>query len=389
MLDATLTRHADLALSDERQEAVRAIRDYCAREWPADRLAAVAADHERLDEASLLALRQLGEMGFTGLTIPEAYGGSDGGYLDAMLFLEEATRGQAPIAPYGVTLIVAGVLRSFGTDAQKAEHLGEIARGGVLAIAMSEPEAGSDVANLACTARRVDDGWVLNGVKVWCSYAHLASHIVVVAREPGTARHDGLSMLLVPRPSDGLQVTGIETMVGRDTNYLYLDDCHVGEDALVGTAGMGWMQLMAGLNVERLIIGAMSLGIAQRAFDDALAYAKERRQFGRPIGSFQATQHVFADLATKLAQARLFVRYVAGLVDTDPARMLPQEASMAKLACTELAKECALAGMQILGGYGYSTEYPMERHLRTAVVSTVYGGTSEIQRNIIAKTLGL
>ena len=147
---------------------------------------------------------------------------------------------------------------------------------------------------------------------------------------------------------------------------------------------------MAGLNNERVILAATALGLAQRAFDDALAYAKERRQFGRPIGTLPG------DLSTSsprwrpdLAQVRLLVRWVARLTDEDPGRMLPQEASMAKLAATELAKRCALEGLQIMGGYGYATEYPMERHLRTAVVTTIYGGTSEIQKNIIAKTLGL
>jgi alkylation response protein AidB-like acyl-CoA dehydrogenase len=143
---------------------------------------------------------------------------------------------------------------------------------------------------------------------------------------------------------------------------------------------------MAGLNYERTILAATSLGLAQRAFDDALAYAKERRQFGRPVGSFQAISHRFAELATEITQVRLLVRWVASLTDEDPGRMLPQEASMAKLAASELAK---LEGLQIMGGYGYATEYPMERHLRTAVVTTIYGGTSEIQKNIIAKTLGL
>ncbi len=163
----------------------------------------------------------------------------------------------------------------------------------------------------------------------------------------------------------------------------------VPEDALLGTEGNGWIQLMAGLNYERTILAATSLGLAQRAFDDTLAYVKERKQFGRPVGSFQALQHRLADVATELAQVRLLVRWVARLTDEDPTRMLPQEASMAKLAATELAKKGALEAVQMAGGYGYATEYPMERHLRAAVVTTIYGGTSEIQRNIIAKTLGL
>jgi alkylation response protein AidB-like acyl-CoA dehydrogenase len=178
-------------------------------------------------------------------------------------------------------------------------------------------------------------------------------------------------------------------MGGRETNYLYFSDCEAPEDALLGEADKGWMQLMAGLNVERLILAATMLGVAQRAFDDALGYVKERKQFGRPIGSFQGLQHRLADLATELEAARLMTRWVASLTDEDPDRMLPREASMVKLFVTETAKKVALEGMQMMGGYGYSSEYDMERLVRQALVSTIYGGTSEIQRNIIAKTLGL
>jgi len=261
--------------------------------------------------------------------------------------------------------------------------------GGTLAIAMSEPEAGSDVANLKTRARLEDGEWVLDGSKMWCSYAHKASEILIVCRTGQGERHEDLSMILVPRDAPGLTVTPISTMGGEETNELHLDGVRVSEDALVGAEGGGWLQLMAGLNYERVILSASALGLAQRSFDDALAYAKERRQFGRPIGSFQAISHKFADLATDIAQVRLLVRWVARLTDEDPGRMLPQEASMAKLAATELAKRTALEGVQIMGGYGYASEYPMERHLRAAVVTTIYGGTSEIQKNIIAKTLGL
>jgi alkylation response protein AidB-like acyl-CoA dehydrogenase len=246
------------------------------------------------------------------------------------------------------------------------------------------------VAALKTRARREDGEWVLDGSKMWCSYAHRASHILIVCRsgEP-SGRHEGMSMIVVPRDAQGLTITPIATMGGEETNELHLDGVRVPEGALLGSEGGGWTQLMAGLNYERVILAATALGLGQRAFDDALAYAKERRQFGRPVGSFQAISHRFADLATALAQARLLVRWVARLTDEDPLRMLPQEASMAKLAATEVAKRCALEGVQIMGGYGYASEYPMERYLRSAVVGTIYGGTSEIQRNIIAKTLGL
>ncbi len=368
-------------LTDEQQDFVAAMRDFVAREtfeMPED-------DHHSDEVAAKMA-----ELGWYGLQIPEEYGGSDGSFLDACLFLEETARGQVPIGAYGVTLICVGALNRFGTEEQKKDLLGRVTKGGTLAIAMSEPDSGSDVASLKCKARLKDGDWVISGAKMWCSYAHKASHTLIVCRTgEGSERHEGLSMIFVPHDAEGFTITPIDTMGGRETNELHLDDVRVPEDALLGAEGNGWIQLMGGLNYERTILAATSLGLAQRAFDDTLAYVKERRQFGRPVGSFQALQHRLAELATELAQVRLLVRWVARLTDEEPSRMLPQEASMAKLAATELAKRCALEAVQMAGGYGYATEYPMERHLRSAVVTTIYGGTSEIQKNIIAKTLGL
>jgi alkylation response protein AidB-like acyl-CoA dehydrogenase len=304
--------------------------------------------------------------------------------------MEETSRGLAPIGGYATTLIVAGAAQRFGSEEQKAEILGGIAAGSVEAIAMTEPEAGSDVGALSCSAEAVDGGFVLNGQKVFCSNAHIADHVLVVARTTrGENKHEGMTMVWVPRDADGMEVVPIETMGGRETNHLYFTDCPAPADAVLGEVDQGWMQLMAGLNVERLILAATMLGIAQRAFDDCLAYVKERRQFGRPIGSFQALQHRLADLATDLEAARLMTRWVATLTDEDPDRMLPRQASMVKLFVTEVAKRTTLEGMQMMGGYGYSSEYDMERLVRASLVSTIYGGTSEIQRNIIAKTLGL
>ena len=378
-----------LGLTDEQQQFVESIRDFCKREFgTTEKLSELTNGFT--DPHNHEVARKMAELGWYGLCIPEEYGGSGGSFLDATLFLEEFTRGQAPVGAYAVTLIVVGALNRFGTEEQKRDLLGRVAEGGTLAIAMSEPESGSDVASLKTSAVRDNGEWVLNGSKMWCSFAHKASHTLIVCRSERTDNpHEGMSMILVPRETEGFTITPIQTLGGEDTNELHLDDVRVPEEALLGAEGAGWMQLMAGLNNERVILGATALGLAQRAFDDALAYAKERRQFGRPVGTFQAIQHKFADLATDLARTRLLVRWVARMTDEDPGRMLPQEASMAKLAATELAKRCALEGMQIMGGYGYATEYPMERHVRAALVTTIYGGTSEIQKNIIAKTLGL
>jgi isovaleryl-CoA dehydrogenase len=379
----------DFSLSSEQEDFVAAIRDFCARECGTpdqrERLTDGYTEHHNFEIYGRMA-----ELGWLGVTIDEAYGGSGGGMLDACLFMEETSRGLAPIGAYATTLIVAGATERFGTEEQKAEILGGIARGSVEAIAMTEPEAGSDVGALSCRAEATDGGFVLNGQKVFCSNAHISDHVLVVCRTtPGENKHDGLTMIWVPSGAPGMEIVPIETMGGRETNHLYFTDCEAPESAVLGEVDRAWTQLMAGLNVERLILAATMLGIGRRALDDLLAYVKERKQFGRPIGSFQALQHRIADVATDLQAARLMTHWVASLTDEDPNRMLPKEASMVKLFVTEAVQRATLEGMQMMGGYGYSSEYDMERLVRSSLVATIYGGTSEIQRNIIAKTLGL
>jgi isovaleryl-CoA dehydrogenase len=376
-------------LTDEQRDFQRAIRDFAQRE------VGTKEQRERLTDGYAELHNQeiyekLAELGWLGVAIDEAYGGSGGGMVDACIFLEETMRGLVPIAGYGVSLIVAGAYERFGTEEQKQEILGGITRGRVEAIAMSEPEAGSDVGALSCRAERQNGGFVLNGQKTWISAAHIADHVLVVCRtDPSGSKHEGLSMISVPTDAEGIEIRGIQTMGGKEVNDVFLTDCHVSEDRVLGQVDGGWMQLMAGLNVERLILAASALGIAQRAFDDVLAYVKERRQFGRPIGSFQTLKHRIADLATELECTRLLVYDVARKVDADPNQMLPREASMAKLKATEVAKHVALEGMQMMGGYGYASEYDMERHVRATLVMSIYGGTNEIQREIVSKTFGL
>jgi alkylation response protein AidB-like acyl-CoA dehydrogenase len=197
-------------------------------------------------------------------------------------------------------------------------------------------------------------------------------------------------MFHVPADTAGLKISPIELMGGqKDTNDLYFTDVPLPAEAVIGEVGNGWRQLMTGLNFERLIIAAQNLGAAQRAFDDTLQFISQRRQFGRPIGSFQALRHRVADLATEIECTKLLVYSVAREADDHPDRVLAREASMAKLKATETARQVALAGMQMMGGYGYAREFDMEKHVRGALVSTILGGTSEIQRDIIGKTYGL
>jgi isovaleryl-CoA dehydrogenase len=379
----------DFTLTDEQRDFVAAIRDFCARECGTrEQRARLTSGYTEAHSAEIYS--KMSQLGWLGVAIPEEHGGSGGGMLDASLFMEETSRGLAPIGGYATTLIVAGATQRFGTPEQRDDILGGIVGGAVEAIAMTEPEAGSDVGSLTTSAERTDGGFVVSGQKVFCSNARIARHILVVCRTTRSDdKHAGMTMIFVPSDAEGLRMDPIDTMGGRETAHLYLDRVEAPDDAVLGEVDRAWMQLMAGLNVERLILAATTLGLGRRAFDDVLAYVKERRQFGRPIGSFQALQHRLADLATDLEAARLMTYWVAAETDRDPDRLLPREASMVKLFVTEAAKRAALEGMQMMGGYGYSSEYDMERLVRQTLVTTVYGGTSEIQRNIIAKSLGL
>lgn len=378
-----------MRLATEQQAFVEAIRDFAKREAGSREQRETLTDggHNPHNQA---LYERIADLGWLGIAIPEEYGGAGGGMVDMCLFLEETGRGLLPIASYGVSAIVAGAYQRFGTEEQKKEILGGIVRGRVEAIAMSEPDSGSDVGSLKCRAERRNGGYVINGHKTWITGAHQADHILLVCRtDSNGSKHEGLSMISVPTDATGVEIRGIETMGGREVNDVYFTDCVVPVENLLGVQDQAWMQLMAGLNVERLIIAAMILGVGQRAFDDALEYVKERKQFGRPIGSFQVLKHRIAELATELECARLMVYDVAARVDEDPNALFPREASMAKIKATEVAKRVALEGMQMMGGNGYTTEYEMERLVRMTLVSTVYGGTSEIQREIVAKTFGL
>jgi isovaleryl-CoA dehydrogenase len=376
-------------LTDEQRAFVESIRDFAKREC-GTREQRDALTENGNEPHNQELYERIADLGWLGVAIPEAYGGTGGGAVDMCLLCEEFARGMIPMGFFSVSMITAGAFGRFGTEEQKQEIMGGVARGRVEAIAMSEPEAGSDVGNLSCKAERSNGGFVINGQKTWITAAHAADHILLVCRTDRTGnKHEGMSMISVPTGSEGLEVRGIDTMGGREVNDVFFTDCYVPQERVLGQVDQAWMQLMAGLNNERLIIAAQALGMAQRAFDDVLAYVKERKQFGRPIGSFQVLRHRLADLATEIECARELVYGVAQKVDVDPGRLLPREASMAKLKATEIAKQATLEGMQMMGGYGYACEYDMERQVRIAVVTTIYGGTSEVQREIISKTLGL
>jgi len=380
---------ATLQLTDTQRAFAEAIRAFAKRECGTREQRDNLTDHgSEAHSPELFA--KVAELGWAGVIVPAEYGGAGGSMVDMCVLMEESMRGLLPINGMATTLVVAGPYERFGSEAQKREILGGMVRGRVEAISMSEPEAGSDVGNISCRAVRDGDSWIVNGQKTWCSNAHIAAHILLVARtRTGDDKHDGLTMFNVPAGTPGLETRRIDTLGGREVNDVFFTDCRLPADAVVGEVDRAWPQLMTGLNVERLILAAVLLGLAQRAVDDVLAYVKQRTQFGQPIGTFQALRHRIADLVTEVECARLLTYHVAQRVDADPNHLLPRDASMAKLKATEVAKRAALEGLQMMGGYGYAKEYDMEYLVRTTLAGTIYGGSSEIQRDIIGKTLGL
>jgi acyl-CoA dehydrogenase len=371
----------------EQEQFAAAVRAFC------EKRCATVAQRDALtgggaEGSSIELLREMGKLGWLALSLPEEYGGGGVGFVDEVIFLEAAFRGLAPITAYGNSLTAAQTYLKWGTEDQKTTIVSNLAAGKVESIALSEPGAGSDLGGVRTRASVEDGDYVVNGQKTWISGAHVAEHILVLTREDASGtKHEGLTLLMVPADTPGLEIRGIETMEARTVNDVFFTDVHVPGSGVVGLPRNGWKQLMRGLGVERLIIAAMSLGAAQRSLDDVLAYVGQREQFGRTIGTFQALRHRIADLATDIEFARAFLYAAAERIDAGQEQQLARDSAMAKLRCTEIAKNTALEAMQMMGGYGYAREYGMEGQVRKALAPPIYGGTNEIQREIIAKTL--
>jgi alkylation response protein AidB-like acyl-CoA dehydrogenase len=373
----------------EQQQFASAISDFCARECGTRQQREALTDGGR-EHSSRELIGTLAGLGWLGVSVPEAYGGAGAGMVEECIFLEETCRGLAPIHAYSTALTAGATYLRWGTEEQKRETMGGVCRGRLEAIALSEPGAGSDLGGVRCRARREDGEFVIDGQKTWTSVAHLADHILVLVRTSSDGRkHDGLTLLQVPADAGGIEIRGIETMEGRVVNDVFFTDCRVPAGNVIGREGRAWHQLMRGLSIERLIIAAMSLGSAERSLQDTIAYVKEREQFGRRIASFQAIRHRLADLSTEIACCNALVYDLADKIDAGQEAQLSSLSSMAKLKCTSVAKEAALEGVQMMGGYGYAVEYGMEQQVRAALAPPIYGGSNEIQREIISKGLGL
>jgi len=378
-------------LSEEQLDFARAVSTFAARECGTREQRDKLTDHGA-EQHNTAIYEKLAATGLLGVSIPEEYGGSGGGIVEQAILFEELWRGMVPVHGAGTSHTVAGVYKRFASEDQKHAVLGEICAGDAMSISISEPGAGSDVAAVSCKAELDGDVYRITGQKTWCSDAQFATKILLLARTERSERpHAGLTLFEIPANSPGLEVRPIDTMGGREVNDLFFSDVAVPASAVVGEGGAAWKQVMAGLNDERIVCAAQGLGTARRVLADVLAYVKERQQFGAPIGSYQALRHRIADMAIEIEAARALTYDTTHRVahDIGTAEELVRATSMTKVKVTETAKRVALEGVQMMGAYGYATEFDMERLLRLSIAPTIYAGTNEIQRDIISGTYGL
>ncbi|GGR82748.1 acyl-CoA dehydrogenase [Streptomyces sp. NRRL WC-3618] len=375
-------------LSDEEQAVVDIVREFVDRD-----VRPVVRELEHANEYPEKLIDQMKALGVYGLAIPEPYGEAPVSTSCYVGVTEQLARGWMSLAgAMGGHTVVAKLLLAFGTDEQKDRYLPRMATGEIRAtMALTEPGGGSDLQAMGTTARRrPDGGYVISGTKTWISNARRSQLIALLCKtDPGASpRHKGISILLVEH-GPGLTVSRDLPKLGYkgvESCELSFDGYHAPADAVLGAVeGDGFAQMMKGLEIGRIQVASRALGVGQAAFDDALAYAQERESFGKPIWKHQSIGNYLADMATKLTAARQLVLHAAERFDSG--RRCDMEAGMAKLFASETAMEIALNAVRIHGGYGYSTEYDVERYFRDAPLMIVGEGTNEIQRNVIAAQL--
>lgn len=370
------------------RELAGAVRDWAANLAPR----IPAAERDGMLPADVI--RDLGKLGVLGMNVPEELGGLGASAVVFALVLEELAAVWPSLA-VGVSVnsgIVAGSIVRYGTPLQCARWLPSLTDGsGLGAFALTEAASGSDAASLRATANRDGDGWVLSGRKHFVTNAAYAPLVIVFARvgAPEAERpHAGITAFIVPTDAPGLSFAPPEHKMGllaSDTSAVVLDDARVGADAVLGEIGRGFTIALAGLDGGRIGIAAQSIGISRAVIERAIGYARERRQFGRPIVEFEAIRFSLARARTDLDAARLLALRAAWLRDRGSA--FTREASMAKLFASEAAQRVTYQALQVFGGYGYMREYEVERYARDARATTIYEGTSEMQRMVIARSL--
>jgi butyryl-CoA dehydrogenase len=372
----------------ELNEEHRMVRDMV-RDLARNEIAPRAAEVDKTEEFPTDNLQKMAELGLLGLPYAEEYGGGGGDYLGYAIAVEEVARacGSTALIYVAHVSLGCGPIYEFGSEEQKQKWLPRLCSGqGFGAFGLTEPEAGSDAGATRTMAVRDGDDYILNGSKMWITSGAIADVVTCTAKTDPEAGTHGISSFLVEKGTPGFIPGKNEPKMGLKgsvTSALSFENCRVPAENLLGTEGEGFKQALITLDAGRISIGAMALGLAQAAFDEAARYSRERVQFGQPIAKFQAIQWMIADMATEIDAARLMVYRAAAMKDAG--LRFTKEAAMAKLYASEVAERAAFKALQIHGGYGYSREYPVERIYRDQRLCAIGEGTSEIQRLVIAR----
>jgi len=374
----------DFALTEEHEMVRKMVRDFAEKE-----LAPKAAEVDEKEEFPWEAIRKMAGLGLLGLPIPEEYGGAGMDTISYVVAIEEIARacGSTALTVAAHTSLACYPLYLFGTEEQKRKYLVPLARGEKLgAFGLTEPEAGSDAAAVKTRAVLEGDHWVINGQKTFITNGSIADVVIIAARTDPEKGARGISNFIIEKGTPGFRPGRNEKKMGLRgsvTSQLFFENCRIPKENLLGKLNEGFKQFLITLDGGRISIGAMAVGLAQAAFEAAVKYARERVQFGQPIGRFQAIQWMIADMATQIDAARLLVYRAAWL--EDQGAPFTKEAAMAKLYASEIAERACHAAIQIYGGYGYTTDYPVERYYRDVRLTEIGEGTSEIQRLVIAR----
>jgi butyryl-CoA dehydrogenase len=374
----------DFELTDEQKLIAESAREFCDRE-----ILPRVRENDRAGRFDRELASKLGEVGYLGAPVAEEYGGRGLDYLSYGLIVEQVGRADssARTVVSVVTSLVAGSIERWGTEEQKRRWLPALCSGEALGcFALTEPDTGSDAANLRTRAKKTDSGWSISGQKMWISLANYSEVAMIFAQTDPEKKHRGIACFLVPTETEGYSAQEIHGKLGlraSDTGEISLDEVEVGEDALLGEVGDGFKIAMSALDNGRYSVAAGCVGICDGCVDASVTYAKERRQFGVPLARFQLVQEMIADMILKRDAGRMLVWRAGHLKDIG--RPNTTETSMAKLYATEAAVECANLAIQVHGGAGYVDDYPVERYLRDARVTTLYEGTSQIHKLIIGR----
>jgi alkylation response protein AidB-like acyl-CoA dehydrogenase len=374
----------DLELSDEQRLISETARDFTDNE-----IVPRARESDRAQKFDIELARRLGEMGYLGAPVAEEYGGRGLDYTSYGLIVEQVGRGDSAMRTVVSvqTSLVCGSIERWGTEEQKQRWLPRLCSGEAFGcFGLTEPDAGSDPASMRTRAEKIDGGWRINGQKMWISLGNVAEVALVFAQADPEKAHRGICCFLVPADSDGFSHQEIHGKLGlraSDTASLGFDGIEVGDDALLGEVGDGFKVAMSALDSGRYSVASGCVGICQGCLDASVAYAIERKQFDVPIASFQLVQEMIADIHVRTDASRMLVRR-AGLLK-DAGKPSTTETSVAKLYATEAAVECANLAIQVHGGSGYVDDHPVERYMRDARVTTLYEGTSQIQKLIIGR----